>query len=110
MNIATAEFIERKSSVAHISADDWLDYSVSETLGDLLDSEPRELANLIDENIDIEALWTTQKAALVAFYYSQKAFKQSDRELFNANYEVFSKSMFQQMVDTLNKVASNEHD
>jgi hypothetical protein len=110
MNIATPEFIERKSSVSNISSDDWLDFSVSETLGDMLDSEPRELSTHIDENIDMDVLWATQKAALVAFYYSQKAYKQVDREMFAKSYEVFARSHFQSMLDTLEKVAKRDHD
>jgi hypothetical protein len=103
-------FVERKSPVSHINADDWLDYSVSETVGDLLDGEPRDIANLIDENIDMDLFWATQKAALVALYYSQKAFKQSDRDLFKTNYEVFARSHFQALIETLEKVAANAHD
>jgi hypothetical protein len=104
------EFVERKSPVSNINPSDWLDYSVTESLGDLLDGEPRDIATHIDENIDMDVLWATQKAALVAFYYSQKAYKQVDREMFAKSYEVFARSHFQSMLDTLEKVAKRDHD
>jgi hypothetical protein len=107
MNTAIAEFKERKAPVSNINPSDWLDYSVTESLGDLLDGEPRDIATAIDENIDMDVLWATQKAALVAFYYSTHAYSPKDREMFAQSYAVFAKSHFQAMLDTLEKVAKS---
>jgi kynurenine formamidase len=101
-------FVERKAPVSRIDASNYLDYAVTESIVDTLDSEPSDLNRLIEENIDMEAFWATQKAALVAFYYSTHAYRPTDREMFRNNFEVFSKSLFQQMVDTLEKVATND--
>lgn len=107
MNIATPEYIERKKPVSHIDASNYLDYAVTESTVDKLDLEPSDLNRLIEENIDMDTFWSTQKAALVAFYYSTNAYRPTDREMFAKNYEVFAKSHFQAMVDTLEKCVRN---
>jgi hypothetical protein len=108
MNIATEEFTLRKSPVSNMDASNYLDYALTENVVDTLDLEPAALNKLIEENIDMDTYWATQKAALVAFYYSTHAYRPEDRKRFRESFTVFAKSHFQTMVDTLDKVVSHD--